>query len=104
MTNGKFRKAFKSPKIDWCAFMGGNGKSLENAFAKSVVESFRNEIPALFQECPFKGNFVIINGTFNKNLMIMTPPNFYNLYVKILNADQAAKAIIEVELSLQILP
>lgn len=84
--------------------MGGNGKSLENAFAKSVVETFRNEIPALFQECPFIGNFAIINGTFNKNLMLMTPPNFYNLYVKIINADHTAKVTIEVELSMQILP
>lgn len=80
--------------MDWCAFMSG----------KSLIDTLKDKFPDLFQKCPFNGYFINENAELNKNLVIILPPNVYNLYVTITNSDPSAKVVIDFEGQLQSLP
>lgn len=44
---------FKSPQINWCALMDGNGKV--NSYVKMFLASFKKAMPQLCHNCPYRG-------------------------------------------------
>lgn len=101
-SDGKFETLFRSPKIDWCAFM--RGKSLANRFTKSLLDAIKDKIPAFFQQCPFNNHFQITNATFGKELLILFPVCVFKLHVHIRNVDPAAKVLVDFTLEAELLP
>lgn len=77
-----------------------SGKSTENRFAKSLIQSFKEKIPELFHDCPYHGKHAIVDATFSKKLITIIPPSVYLLHVLII--EPASKATIDIEICVDI--
>lgn len=86
MNNDKFRPMFKTPPVDWCSSMGGNGKL--NSLAKLFLSSLKLMGPQFFHSCPYSGVHSGQNMTMLKQLVTFYPSGVFKLKASLATDDK----------------
>lgn len=81
--NQNARDMFKVPIIDWCSFVGG--KSKPNVLIKTLVDTFRDQLPKATQKCPISGNISVHLSLMSNKKFRMLPNGIYRVVVRIFN-------------------
>lgn len=99
LTNGKSRRVFKSPKIEWCSMI--DGKQNTNRFTKAMFDSIREKSPEIFIKCPWFGSYEFQNLTISKTFLSIMPSGSYNIFLNISDPIYKSKVLFKGEIYLR---
>jgi hypothetical protein len=81
--NQKARDLFKVPIVDWCHFVGGKSKA--NMLMKTLVDTFRDQLPKAVQKCPISGDISVHLSLISNKKFRMLPNGIYRVDVRVFN-------------------
>lgn len=79
--------------------MTGKGKNI-NGLLRGLIEAVKEKNPNIFQTCPYRGHYEIINAFINKNFLSIYPIGIWRADLNI--TDETTKVQITMSIILEI--
>ena len=80
-----YQLVFKTPSIDWCAFMEGGDLS---PMLRTFFKSMRDEAPGLFQKCPYSGHYEMRDFQISPDLLrVVLLPGVYKIEANVTDSS-----------------
>lgn len=89
---------FKAPQLDWCSLM--SGKISTSGFLKGFISAVKEISPVLFQTCPYKGHYEIVNLGMGRKFLALVLAGRYRAELYI--TDDSGRILLTLSITLEI--